>query len=70
MTALARDIMSRNVIAVPADMDLRDLAKLFLDRVFGGSASPLLAHFLERSDLTEQEIEELRRLLHDKDPAS
>ena len=26
MEYLARDIMNRNVIAVPADMDLRDLA--------------------------------------------
>lgn len=39
----------------------------FLDRVFDGSASPLLAHFLQRSRLSPQEIEELRALLEDQE---
>ena len=37
----------------------------FLDRVFGGSLKPMLAHFVEREKLSPQEIEELRRLLKD-----
>jgi len=37
MEYLARDIMNRNVIAVPSDMDLRDLAKLFLDKGITGA---------------------------------
>ena len=35
----------------------------FLGRVFGGSLQPMLAHFVERKKLSEEEIRELRRLL-------
>ena len=35
----------------------------FLDRVFGGSLRPMLAHFVERDKLSPDEIRELRRLL-------
>ena len=37
----------------------------FLDRVFGGSLRPMLAHFVERDKLSADEIRELRRLLKD-----
>jgi CBS domain-containing protein len=37
MDYLARDIMNRDVIAVPSDMDLRDLGKLFLDKGITGA---------------------------------
>jgi CBS domain-containing protein len=37
MGTLARDIMSREVIAVSMTMDLRDLAKLFLERGITGA---------------------------------
>jgi CBS domain-containing protein len=37
MTRLARDIMSREVISVPTSMDLRDLAKLFLEQGITGA---------------------------------
>jgi CBS domain-containing protein len=37
MEYLARDIMNREVIAVSSDMDLRDLAKLFLERGITGA---------------------------------
>jgi BlaI family penicillinase repressor len=36
----------------------------FLERVFGGSLKPMLAHFVERKKLTREEIEELRHLLN------
>jgi len=39
----------------------------FLDRVFGGSLKPMLAHFVERKKLSEEEIRELRRLLKNKE---
>jgi BlaI family penicillinase repressor len=39
----------------------------FLDRVFGGSLKPMLAHFVERDKLTPAEIRELRRLLQNPD---
>jgi CBS domain-containing protein len=37
MDLLARDIMNRDVIAVPTSMDLRDLAKLFLEKGITGA---------------------------------
>lgn len=39
----------------------------FLERVFGGSLRPMLAHFVERDKLSAAEIRELRRLLKDRD---
>jgi BlaI family penicillinase repressor len=39
----------------------------FLERVFGGSLQPMLAHFVERDKLTPEEIRELRRLLKNPD---
>ena len=35
----------------------------FLDRVFGGSLQPLLAHFVATRKLSSAEIQELKRLL-------
>ena len=35
----------------------------FLDRVFGGSFKPMLAHFVERKRLSREEIRELKKLL-------
>ena len=40
-----------------------DESKTFLQRVFGGEATPALVHFVETVDLTEEEIQELRDLL-------
>jgi len=37
MARLARDIMNREVVAVPTTMDLRDLARLFLQRGITGA---------------------------------
>ena len=46
MNTQARDIMSRDVVSVPTTMDLRDLAKLFLER--GITGAPVVD---ERGDL-------------------
>jgi BlaI family penicillinase repressor len=35
----------------------------FLDRVFGGSLRPMLAHFVEHRKLSPTELRELRKLL-------
>lgn len=35
----------------------------FLDRVFGGSLKPMLAHFVEQKKLSAKEIQDLRKLL-------
>jgi Predicted transcriptional regulator len=37
--------------------------KSFLDRVFDGTLSPMLAHYVRNEPLAEQEIEELERIL-------
>lgn len=37
MVRTAKDVMSRDVVCVPQDMDLRDLAKLFLEKGFTGA---------------------------------
>jgi|SRR5438445_12764405 len=38
----------------------------FLERVFGGSLKPMLAHFVERKKLSADEIGELKRLLESR----
>jgi BlaI family transcriptional regulator, penicillinase repressor len=40
----------------------------FVDRVFGGSLRPMLAHFVERRKVTREDIEEMSRLLESKSP--
>jgi BlaI family penicillinase repressor len=37
----------------------------FLERVFGGSLKPMLAHFVEQQKLSAAEIQELKQLLED-----
>jgi BlaI family penicillinase repressor len=39
----------------------------FLDRVFGGSLTPMLAHFVERKKMSAEEVRELKRLLERKE---
>ncbi len=41
------------------------VSESFLQRVFGGSLQPMLAHFLDRKNLSGAEIRELRRMLED-----
>ncbi len=42
----------------------------FLDRVFGGSLQPMVAHFLEQDKLSDEEIENLRQLLRKRKKSS
>lgn len=39
----------------------------FLDRVFGGSLTPMIAHFVERKKISPEQIRELKRLLNEKE---
>ena len=39
----------------------------FLERVFGGSLKPMVAHFVQREKLSAEEIRELRRLFKNPD---
>jgi predicted transcriptional regulator len=43
-----------------------DAAQSFLERVFDGSLSPLLAHFVQSRRLSRKELAELRRILEDR----
>ena len=52
--------------ALPRERYVRQESASFLDRVFGGDASPMLVHFVRNSDLSDEEIEELRRILDEK----
>jgi BlaI family transcriptional regulator, penicillinase repressor len=52
--------------AVTRDVSVRTEGRSFLDRVFGGAAGPLIAHFVEDAKLSRDEIAELRRLLDRK----
>jgi BlaI family penicillinase repressor len=40
----------------------------FLERVFGGSLRPMLAHFVEQKKLSAEEIQELKNLLEERNP--
>jgi BlaI family transcriptional regulator, penicillinase repressor len=42
-------------------------SKSFLDRVFGGSLKPMLAHFVEHRQLSPEELAELKRLLKERE---
>jgi BlaI family penicillinase repressor len=42
-------------------------SKSFLDRVFGGSLKPMLAHFVENRKLSPKEIAELKTLIQLKE---
>jgi BlaI family transcriptional regulator, penicillinase repressor len=42
----------------------------FLERVFGGSLKPMLAHFVERKKLSAAEVQELKELLETREPGS
>lgn len=51
----------------PQQAVLRSMVREFVDRVFGGAAQPLLAHLIEDRRLTEQELEEIVRMIREAD---
>ena len=42
---------------------VKAVSESFLERVFGGSVKPMLAHFVEQKKLSAEEIQDLKRLL-------
>lgn len=46
---------------------VKAVSESFLDRVFGGSLTPMLAHFVEHRKLSAADIRELKRLLEHKE---
>jgi predicted transcriptional regulator len=49
---------------------MRAMVKEFLDRVFGGSANPLMLHLIEDKHVTKKDLDELRRAIGKKGGAS
>ena len=47
---------------------LRSMVREFVDRVFNGSARPLLVHLVEDRRLSKRELEELERLVREVEP--
>jgi predicted transcriptional regulator len=52
--------------ARPQEQVVGGLVNDFVNRVFDGSAKPLLVHLIESRDLSAQELQELRKLLREK----
>lgn len=50
----------------PRERFVEQASRSFVNRVFGGDATPALVHFVESVDLSGDEIEELKRLLERK----
>jgi BlaI family transcriptional regulator, penicillinase repressor len=52
--------------AVTREQCVRQESESFLRRVFRGATGPLLAHFCERADLSDEEIAQLKKLLEQR----
>ncbi|MBI4661043.1 MAG: BlaI/MecI/CopY family transcriptional regulator [Verrucomicrobia bacterium] len=46
---------------------VKAVSQSFLERVFGGSLKPMLAHYVEHQKLSAEEIRELKRLLEERE---
>jgi BlaI family penicillinase repressor len=55
------------VPARPQQQVVRGMVREFVNRVFDGSARPLLVHLLKERGLTERERRELQRILDEDD---
>lgn len=51
------------VAAQPQKQVIGSMVREFVQRVFNGSAEPLLAHLVEDEQLTERDLEEIRRTI-------
>src|SRR5450755_3253164 len=49
--------------ARPQKQVIAAMVREFIQRVFNGSAEPLLAHLVEDDQLTEQDLEEIRKTI-------
>ena len=52
--------------ARPKQQVIRSMVREFVDRVFNGSAGPLVAHLVEDDRLTEADLREITRLMGKK----
>ncbi len=44
---------------------IREMVSEFINRVFNGSAEPLLAHLVEERRLSEKELKQIAKLVRD-----
>jgi predicted transcriptional regulator len=52
----------------PQKQVIRSMVREFVDRVFNGSAEPLLVHLVEGEHLTENDLDEIRRTIKASSP--
>lgn len=67
--ALATEQNGKKYLYTPAvrrDACVRQASRSFLERVFGGDATPALIHFVKTAKLTAKDVEEIRALLDKK----
>ena len=50
----------------PQKQVIRGMVREFVDRVFDGSAEPLLLHLVEDRRLSKSDLEEIRRMIEEK----
>lgn len=53
--------------AIPKSKTIKQASRSFLSSVFSGESGPLLTHFVKTSNLSADEIQQLRDLLEEKD---
>ncbi|HYO09790.1 MAG TPA: BlaI/MecI/CopY family transcriptional regulator [Tepidisphaeraceae bacterium] len=70
VAAREEDRRFRYAARVARDAVARRETRSFLRRVFDGAAAPALVHFLEEGDLTRQQIDELKRILKNREASS
>jgi BlaI family penicillinase repressor len=51
----------------PKNRMLRSIVKDFIDRVFNGSAEPLLVHLIEERRLSEKDLAKIRKMIREKE---
>jgi len=49
--------------AKPKNQVIKGMVREFVNRVFNGSAEPLLVHLIEDQHLSEKDVEEIRRMI-------
>ena len=52
--------------AIPRQRYVKEESASFIERVFGGETTPALVHFVRTTKLTSEDIDELRKLLDEK----
>jgi BlaI family transcriptional regulator, penicillinase repressor len=64
--ALATEQNGKKYLYTPAvrrDACVRHESRSFLERVFGGNATPALIHFVKTARLTDKDVDEIRAIL-------